>query len=84
MNAIAPSVIRDELLHKTFRLLNDGRLTITKLTGGLIEATCVGDTGTYRLEVTRLGTFCSCPARKQLCSHILALALVTGRSPREV
>jgi uncharacterized Zn finger protein len=72
-----------ERIDKSRRLLVDGRLTVTRVEGNLIVATCRGDSG----EVYHLGFDprtsewrCTCVARTT-CSHLKALMLVTVRKP---
>lgn len=61
------------------RLLTEGRLTVEKLDGGLIVASCRGDSGeVYHLGFDPRGNGewrCTCVARGR-CSHLIALQLV--------
>lgn len=79
-----PTTVSEEVLEKANRLVLEGRLTVFRRVGDEVDAVCVGDTGTRRL-VSRKGiTTCSCPASaRTVCSHMLALALVTGNPPKE-
>jgi hypothetical protein len=71
-----------ERIDKSRRLLVDGRLTVTRVEGNLIVATCRGDSGeVYHLGYdSTLRWHCDCPARTT-CSHLKSLMLVTVRKP---
>jgi uncharacterized Zn finger protein len=73
--------MRENAATKGRRLLVEGRLIVERVEGGLIAATCRGDSGAiYRLGYDpRSGEWrCTCPARGR-CSHLVALMLVTVR-----
>lgn len=56
-----------------------GRIDVIEVTDDTIRATCRGDTGSY--ELGHHGDWhCDCPARVRLCSHLIALRLVTVRN----
>lgn len=68
----------ESLGDKARRLLAEGRITVLRRVGDLVEAECQGDTGTYRLShfPDRPGVWtCTCPAMGR-CSHVAALELV--------
>lgn len=74
---------------KAHRLLVEGRLTVERVEGGLIVASCRGfsDGEVYRLgyrpDEKRWG--CTCQANRDFhrrCSHLIALQLVTTK-PKE-
>jgi uncharacterized Zn finger protein len=63
------------------RYLTEGRLTITKVDGDQIAATCKGDSGsiyTLGFDPSRADWYCDCPARGR-CRHLTALMLVVVR-----
>ena len=62
---------------KALRLLVSGRVTVRYGEHG-IEATVVGDTGTWSLYREPEGWRCSCPSRRR-CSHVEAVERVTDR-----
>lgn len=59
------------------RYLVEARLTITRLEGDDVRATCRGSGAVHHLghHVACGGWWCSCPARTT-CSHLVALQLV--------
>ena len=64
---------------KGTRLLEHGRLTVTKVDGDRVVAECKGDSGeVYELGFDNGHWFCSCLARTD-CSHLSALWRVTVR-----
>lgn len=76
---------RENAEAKGRRLLTEGRLTVERVGCGdsYVVASCRGDSG----EVYDLGFDarasewrCTCPAKSK-CSHLVALQLVTVRSP---
>lgn len=73
---LAPADVRERAAAKGRRYLTDGRLTIRAMDGRTIEATCRGDSGTHTLGWHAGGWWCSCPARRGRCSHLVALRLV--------
>lgn len=70
---------RESAKQKGRRLLTEGRLVVTGV-GSEIRARCRGDSGAvYELGWIRAGGwFCACEAQG-LCSHLVALQLVTLR-----
>lgn len=62
------------------RYLTEGRLTVERVDGRLVYATCRGTDTSYRLGYDpRTRTWrCSCPARSR-CAHLVALQLVARR-----
>lgn len=70
---------RESAEAKGRRLLAEGRLTIDRVNGDLVVATCKGDSGAeYRLghDPTNGQWRCTCEAKGR-CSHLVALQLVT-------
>lgn len=68
-------------IEKAQRILTDGRLTVERVEGDLVVASCAGDSGTvYHLgfDPRTKGWRCTCPARKR-CAHLEALMLVILR-----
>lgn len=62
---------------KGMRYLTEGRLFVLRVDGGLVQASCRGDSGEfYRLGRDRGGWHCDCPARTR-CAHLHALMSVT-------
>ena len=62
------------------RYLVEGRLLVERVDGGLVVASCRGDSGSiYHLGFDpRVREWrCTCPARGR-CSHLVALMLVTA------
>lgn len=72
---------RENVWDKAFRLLEEGRLRVTRVDGNVIEAVCRGDSGAiYHLRHDPNDVpfwDCSCPARTD-CSHLRALQRVTA------
>jgi hypothetical protein len=60
------------------RYITDGRLIITRVNDGGIDATCRGGGELYALGFRQGRWFCLCEARTT-CSHLYALQLVTVR-----
>ena len=69
---------RENAVTKAHRLLAEARLTVERVDGSSIVATCRGDGDVHRLGYERGVWRCSCPARGR-CSHLLALGLVVVR-----
>jgi uncharacterized Zn finger protein len=64
------------------RYLVEGRLTVERISDGLVVAACRGDSGDiYHLGFDPAQTEwrCTCPARGR-CSHLIALQLVVVRA----
>ena len=72
---------RETVEAKAARYVCAGRLIVTEVAGGRMSATCRGGGELYRLGFVRGQWFCSCPARG-VCSHLLALQLVTVQPRR--
>jgi uncharacterized Zn finger protein len=69
--------VREDSAAKGVRYLAEARLTILRLSGGEIEAVCLGDSAeVYDLGYRRGGWWCSCRARGR-CAHLVALMRVT-------
>jgi hypothetical protein len=63
------------------RYLTEGRVTITLVEPGRVLATCFGHKEEHRLGLEPgHGWWCSCP-QTGLCSHLLAVQLVTEVKP---
>jgi uncharacterized Zn finger protein len=72
---------RESAVVKGRRYLSEARLTVERVDGDLIVASCRGDSGeTYKLgfDPGAQEWRCACPARTR-CSHLVALMLVTVR-----
>jgi hypothetical protein len=70
---------RETTAAKACRYLAEGRLTITRVAGDVVDAVIEGDTGTYQLgRDPGRGWHCSCDAHG-CCSHVVALRLITVR-----
>jgi hypothetical protein len=70
--------LRENAERKSRRYLAEGRLTIERVDGAGIRATCRGSGAVYRLGYQNARWFCDCPALGR-CSHLLALQAVTVR-----
>lgn len=70
---------------KGMRLLASGRLIVQRVDpGGLIVATCRGDSGiVYNLGFDGKEWRCTCPARGR-CAHLWALQTVTVRESASI
>lgn len=69
---------RETTAAKARRLLGEGALTITYVSGDVVNAVCTGDSAVYELgHDPARGWWCQCPARPGRCSHVEALRLVT-------
>jgi uncharacterized Zn finger protein len=81
---LAPRHGRETLDAKAARYLAEGRLTVTRVGGGAIDAICRGTTLAWEVGYRRGGWFCTCPAAGfgSRCSHLAALQLVTVRPTR--
>lgn len=66
---------------KSNRYLAEGRLTVTSVDDGRVEADCRGSGAVYKLGWThKTGWYCACPALG-LCAHLLALQAVVVVPP---
>lgn len=70
---------RESAEAKASRYLSQGRLIISRVAPGEVDATCRGDGAVYRVGYRRGQWFCDCPARGR-CAHLLALGLVVAPS----
>lgn len=72
--------MRESAEAKGRRYLVEGRLTVERLDGRMVYATCRGTDAIYQLgyDPTRSEWRSSCPARGR-CAHLVALQLVTRR-----
>jgi uncharacterized Zn finger protein len=69
---------RENAEAKGRRYLGEGRLTVTGVSAGRVEAECRGFGAAYRVGWNSDGWRCNCPARS-LCAHLVALMLVVVR-----
>lgn len=70
---------RENVEAKARRYLGEGRLTVLRVDGDLVEAECRGAGEVHRLghhPRSRDGWWCTCPARGRCC-HLAALQSVT-------
>ena len=71
---------RETTAAKALRYVVRGRLTVTRVDGDLVEATCRGGRELYRLgHDPEGGWWCGCPARSRCC-HLIALRACGGAS----
>ena len=70
---------RENAEMKGRRYLIEGRLVVDRVAGDEIRARCRGGGAVYELGLERGEWFCSCPALG-LCSHLVALQLVTEKA----
>ena len=80
MTTHCPESVHDEAR----RYLGEGRLTIRQFSRSSgVVAFVEGDSGlVYRAEWSPdLGWACNCPSRERLCSHVVALRLITVANP---
>ena len=61
---------------KARRLLAEGRVLVTYVSGDVARARVDGDTGTWEASHDAGGWHCTCPARGR-CSHAAALRMIT-------
>lgn len=71
--------MRESVHEKGRRYLGEGRLIVSVVTGGRVEATCRGGEDVYEVGLRDNEWFCTCPARSR-CAHLVALQLVTVRT----
>lgn len=69
---------RENAEAKGRRYLIEGRLVVERVAGSEIRARCRGGGAVYDLGLDRGAWWCSCPALS-LCSHLVALQLVTKK-----
>ena len=70
--------MRENAASKAKRYLTEGRVVITQVVPGRVDAIVRGD-GSIHAAGYRSGTWaCSCPARTADCSHLRALRLTTA------
>ncbi|MGH2843606.1 MAG: hypothetical protein ACRDKL_08485 [Solirubrobacteraceae bacterium] len=73
---------RETVADKAVRYLGEARLTVLRVDGDRVWASCHGDGEVYELGHTPgRGWHCSCPARRDRCCHLSALRLVVVRRP---
>lgn len=69
--------MREDARTKGVRYVSEGRLTVTRVDGDHVVATCRGAGAIYRCgHNPSRGWWCNCPARST-CAHVHALCLVT-------
>jgi uncharacterized Zn finger protein len=72
-------VTRESAEAKAARYLAEGRITVLRVDGDRVWATCRGSGGAYDLgHAPGRGWHCACPARSD-CAHLVALRMVTVR-----
>lgn len=69
---------RESAQVKARRYLAEGRIDVLRVSEGRIYARARGDGAVYILGWANGRWACSCPARSDKCSHLLALRLVTN------
>jgi hypothetical protein len=70
--------VRENAAAKAARYLVEGRLIVTRVHAGHVTSSCRGD-GHIWLQSFTAGTWrCTCPARSQMCSHLIALRRVVA------
>lgn len=70
--------MRESAETKGRRYATEGRLLVLEINADAIRARCRGDGHVYRLGWNPADRWwCSCPARGDRCSHLVALRLVT-------
>lgn len=77
--------LTDETIAKAERLLTEGKVSMTYPMVGPVAAV-QGDSGRWAVVRTSDGRYsCSCPAwaMGKVCSHLVAVSLVTGGWPPE-
>jgi uncharacterized Zn finger protein len=69
---------REDAITRGRRLVSEGRLIVSYVSGRTVTAVCRGDSGLiHRLGYDPgRGYWCACPA-KTVCGHLRALMLVT-------
>jgi hypothetical protein len=70
--------VRENYRSKGRNYVAEARLTVTRVDGSGIRATCKGSGAVYELGFENGRWYCSCPAFST-CAHIHALQLVTVR-----
>jgi len=64
---------------KAVRYLGEGRVILTAVGPGKVRASVRGDSGTIYRAGFQLGAWtCDCQVRTDMCSHLIALRLVTA------
>ena len=75
---------REAAHDKGRRYLTEGRLLLTTVTDHTIDARCRGDGQMHKLGWNHADRWwCSCEARTDRCSHLVALRLVCIRQKAE-
>lgn len=68
---------RESAATKGRRLLAEGRVAVLLVHRGRVNAEVRGDSGlTYRCRRDPHGWSCTCPAKRDTCSHLVALRLI--------
>ena len=67
----------EQIEAKANRLLAGGRVFIRWSTPEIVSAVVRGDTGVHDVDLHSGRWSCSCPARRQTCSHLTAVMKVT-------
>ncbi len=66
---------------KAKRYLAEGRVIVSRVEPGRVDATVRGDAALWRVTYRHGGWNCPCPARSR-CAHLLALGLITAPDRR--
>lgn len=70
---------REDAASKGRRYVAEGRLTIDSVTAAGVHAVARGDGALHDLGHNGRSWYCSCPAKTDQCSHLVALRLVVVR-----
>lgn len=70
-------MVRETSAAKAGRYLIEGRIVVTAVSAGKVEATARGDGAVHRCGFDG-SWWCSCPARSDQCAHLFALRRVTA------
>ena len=78
--SFASFAARENVEAKGRRYLLEGRLTVERVDGRSVVASCRGNGDVYKLgfDPRARSWRCACPARRR-CAHLVALQLVTRR-----
>lgn len=72
---------RENVEQKARRYLAEARVIVTRVDGDDVRASVRGDGEWHRCGYHEYeGWWCSCPTRRDTCSHLIALRLITVRS----
>jgi len=71
---------RESAETKARRYLVEGRVILTRVEPGRVDAHVRGDGAVWHITYRRGGWHCPCPAHGR-CAHLLAIGLVTAPDP---